>query len=55
VGDRELVEILGGEPNWVARFEIVTVDFSGAEPTVASSGKTRRLPLNEIDARGHSL
>jgi hypothetical protein len=32
--DRELAEILHDEPEWEGRFEIVTVDFSGAEPTV---------------------
>jgi hypothetical protein len=36
--DRELAEILVDEPDWAGWFEIVTVDFSGAEPTVASAG-----------------
>jgi hypothetical protein len=33
---RELAEILHDEPEWAGRFEIVTVDFTGAEPTVAA-------------------
>ena len=32
--DRELAEILHDEPDWAGRFEIVIVDFTGAEPTV---------------------
>jgi hypothetical protein len=32
--ERELVEILADEPGWVAKLEIVGVDFSGAEPVV---------------------
>jgi hypothetical protein len=36
--DREMAEILYDEPDWTGRFEIVTVDFSGAEPTVGSAG-----------------
>jgi hypothetical protein len=38
VADRELAEILHDEPDWAGRFEIVMVDFSGAEPTVTSAG-----------------
>jgi hypothetical protein len=34
--ERELAEILADEPDWVAKLEIVIVDFSGAEPAVAS-------------------
>ena len=33
----ELAEILADEPGWVEKLEIVMVDFSGAEPTVASA------------------
>ncbi len=29
--ERELAEILGDEPGWVEKLEIVVVDFSGAE------------------------
>jgi hypothetical protein len=29
-----LREILGDEPDWAGRFEVVLVDFSGAEPAV---------------------
>ena len=35
--DRELAEILHDEPDWAGRFEIVIVDFTGAEPTVTST------------------
>jgi len=35
----ELAEILHDEPDWVGRFEVVLVDFSGAEPTVAPTGR----------------
>jgi len=34
----ELAEILADEPDSAGRFEIVIVDFTGAEPTVASAG-----------------
>ena len=32
----ELAEILHDEPDWAGRFEIVLVDFSGADPTVST-------------------
>ena len=38
VADRELAEILHDEPDWLGRFEIVIVDFAGAEPTVTFPG-----------------
>jgi hypothetical protein len=44
--DRELAEILIDEPVWEGRFEIVTVDFTGAEPTVGPAGSGAPLPLN---------
>jgi len=31
------LEILHDEPDWMGRFEIVLVDFSGATPAVASA------------------
>jgi hypothetical protein len=38
VANRELAEILQDEPDWAGRFEIVIVEFSGAEPTVTFPG-----------------
>jgi hypothetical protein len=31
---RALAEILHDEPGWAGRFEVVIVDFAGAEPAV---------------------
>ena len=38
VADREPAEILADEPDWAERFEIVIVDFSGAQPNVEPAG-----------------
>jgi hypothetical protein len=35
--ERELAEILRDEPGWVEKLQVVLVDFSGAETTVASA------------------
>jgi hypothetical protein len=39
--EAELAEILGDEPGWRDRFEIVIVDFGLAEPVVRRLSQTR--------------